>query len=192
MLRASSVIRHVRWLVSGLVWADWCWFVVREKYCWLAGLGWLKPTSEQADWWSCPDGHLTVFYMEPKKGLSSCVYGHCPLCQPTTPHHISVGDAQSWMHACWGGAWVGWINCTSKCSHDRIWLHTALANGQSSERWRHVSKGPLHRAHWSWWGQPLFCRLSAVRIFSRTRTQANNLPLFSACAFHMRSLRNSP
>jgi len=22
---------------------------MREKHCWLAGLGWLKPTSEQAD-----------------------------------------------------------------------------------------------------------------------------------------------
>ena len=26
-----------------------CWFFVREKYCWLAGLSWLKPTSEQSD-----------------------------------------------------------------------------------------------------------------------------------------------
>jgi len=41
--------RPVRWLVSGLVWAGWCWFIVREKHCWLAGLGWLKPTSEQAE-----------------------------------------------------------------------------------------------------------------------------------------------
>jgi len=40
--------RPVRWLVYGLVWAGWCWFVVREKHCWLAGLGWLKPTNEQA------------------------------------------------------------------------------------------------------------------------------------------------
>jgi len=38
----------VRWLVLVLVWAGWCWFFVREKHCWLAGLGWLKPTSEQA------------------------------------------------------------------------------------------------------------------------------------------------
>ena len=28
-------------------WAGRCWFGVREKYYWLAGLGWLKPTSEQ-------------------------------------------------------------------------------------------------------------------------------------------------
>ena len=42
-------IRPVRWLVSGLVWAGWCWFVVRGKHCWLAGLGWLKPISEQSD-----------------------------------------------------------------------------------------------------------------------------------------------
>ena len=42
------VYRPVRWLVSGLVWADWCWFVVREKYCLLAGLSWLKPISEHA------------------------------------------------------------------------------------------------------------------------------------------------
>jgi len=42
-------MRPVRWLVSELVWAGWCWFIVREKHCWLAGLGWLKSTSEQAD-----------------------------------------------------------------------------------------------------------------------------------------------
>jgi len=30
-------------------WADkpgWCWFVVKEKHCWLADKSWLKPTSE--------------------------------------------------------------------------------------------------------------------------------------------------
>ena len=27
----------------------WCWFVVREKHCWLADKPWLKPTSEQTD-----------------------------------------------------------------------------------------------------------------------------------------------
>jgi len=42
-------IGPVRWLVLVLVWAGWCWFFVRGKHCWLAGLGWLKPTSEQAD-----------------------------------------------------------------------------------------------------------------------------------------------
>jgi len=26
----------VRWLVLVLVWTGWCWFFVREKYCWLA------------------------------------------------------------------------------------------------------------------------------------------------------------
>jgi len=40
----------VRWLVLVLVlvWTGWCWFFVRGKYCWLAGLGWLKPAGEQA------------------------------------------------------------------------------------------------------------------------------------------------
>jgi len=36
-------------------WADrpgWCWFVVREKHCWLVDKPWLKPTSEQADYFS--------------------------------------------------------------------------------------------------------------------------------------------
>jgi len=42
-------MRPVRRLVSGLVWAGGCWFGVREKHCWLADLGWLKPTSEQGD-----------------------------------------------------------------------------------------------------------------------------------------------
>ena len=37
----------VRWLVSRLVWAGWCWFIVREKHCWLVDFSWLKPTSEQ-------------------------------------------------------------------------------------------------------------------------------------------------
>jgi len=41
---------HVRWLVLVLVWAGWCWFFVRGKHCWLTGLGWLKPTSEQAEY----------------------------------------------------------------------------------------------------------------------------------------------
>ena len=34
------------------LWADkpgWCWFVVREKYYWLADKPWLKPISEQAE-----------------------------------------------------------------------------------------------------------------------------------------------
>ena len=29
--------------------SDWCWFVVREKHCWLADKPWLKPTSEQVE-----------------------------------------------------------------------------------------------------------------------------------------------
>jgi len=40
---------YVRWLVSGLVWAGWYWFIVKEKYYWLTSLGWLKPTSEQKE-----------------------------------------------------------------------------------------------------------------------------------------------
>ena len=39
----------IRWLVLVLIWVGWCWFFVREKHCWLASLGWLKPTSEQAE-----------------------------------------------------------------------------------------------------------------------------------------------
>ena len=41
--------RPIRWLVSGLIWTGWCWFIVREKHCWLASLGWLKPTNEHGD-----------------------------------------------------------------------------------------------------------------------------------------------
>jgi len=46
----EAIFGLVRWLVLVLVlvWAGWCWFFVRGKHCWLAGLGWLKPTSEQA------------------------------------------------------------------------------------------------------------------------------------------------
>ena len=29
----NRIIRPVRWLVSGLVWAGWCWFAVRGKHC---------------------------------------------------------------------------------------------------------------------------------------------------------------
>jgi len=35
----DSSFRFVRWLVSGLIWAGWCWFIMREKYYWLADLG---------------------------------------------------------------------------------------------------------------------------------------------------------
>ena len=39
---APEAYNHpVRWLVLVLVWAGWCWFFVRGKHCWLAGLGWL-------------------------------------------------------------------------------------------------------------------------------------------------------
>jgi len=48
----------VRWLVSELVWAGWCWFIVRAKHCWLTSLGWLKPTSEQSVWWSNEAGKI--------------------------------------------------------------------------------------------------------------------------------------
>jgi len=37
------------WLVG--FWADkpgWCWFVVREKHCWLVDKSWLKLTSKHA------------------------------------------------------------------------------------------------------------------------------------------------
>ena len=43
-------------ILSLFVGWGWCWFglagagFLRGKYCWLAGLGWLKPTSEQADY----------------------------------------------------------------------------------------------------------------------------------------------
>ena len=36
-----------------------CWFVMREKHCWLADKPWLKPTSEQA-------GSDRVIYMQRK------------------------------------------------------------------------------------------------------------------------------
>ena len=63
----------VRWLVSGLVWADWCWFYVREKYYWLAGLGWLKPTSEQGD----ARMHMVIFHacMHALQDLAMCSWG---------------------------------------------------------------------------------------------------------------------
>jgi len=48
MVLSDGTERPVRWLVSRLIWAGWCWFVVRGKHCWLADLGWLKLTSEQA------------------------------------------------------------------------------------------------------------------------------------------------
>ena len=55
LLNLSSIVHPpydgpVRWLMLVLVWAGWCWFSVRGKHCWLAGLGWLKPTSEQAEY----------------------------------------------------------------------------------------------------------------------------------------------
>jgi hypothetical protein len=53
---------HVDSLFGWLVADDWCWFVLREEYCWLVAGGWFvlrekycwlvsdKP-SEQADAW---------------------------------------------------------------------------------------------------------------------------------------------
>jgi len=48
--------------------AGWCWcwfrlvgasFFVRGKHCWLAGLSWLKPTNEHADY-IIFNGHVLV------------------------------------------------------------------------------------------------------------------------------------
>ena len=62
-----GVKRPVRWLISGLVWAGWCWFVVREKHCRLASLGWLKPTSEQA-----AESKQTLIYIPSSRLDSHC------------------------------------------------------------------------------------------------------------------------
>jgi hypothetical protein len=63
------------------------------------------------------------------------------------------------------GSWSNYVSWGSKCSQDRIWFHTPLANGHNRDRCKHVSKGPLHSTQWSWWGHPLFCRFSTIRIF---------------------------
>jgi hypothetical protein len=76
--------------------------------------------------------------------------------------------------------------CTLKFSQDRTWSQTALAKGQSKDRWTLVSNGPLHKTQCSWCGHPLFYRLSAVRILPCLRIQACTLHLFSACVFQMR------
>jgi len=78
----------------------------------------------------------------------------------------------------------------SKCSQDRIWLQTALANGQHKHRCSPVSKVPLQRTQCSSCGQPLFSKLSAVSSFPCIRIQTKTLHLFSVGAFQMRSLRN--
>ena len=83
-----------------------------------------------------------------------------------------------------------WPNIPSKCSQVRTWFQTAFAKGQHIHKWRPVSKGPLHRTQCYWCGHPLFCKLSAVRIFPWIRIQVNTLHLFSVCAFQMWSLGN--
>ena len=37
LVAIQAFFRRVRWLFSGLIWVDWCWFIVRGKYCWLVG-----------------------------------------------------------------------------------------------------------------------------------------------------------
>ena len=81
-------------------------------------------------------------------------------------------------------------HCTTKFSQASTRSHTAFAKGQSKERWSPFSRGPLHKTQCSWCGQPLFCRLSAVRILSCIRIQACMLHLFSVRAFQMRSCWN--
>jgi hypothetical protein len=65
-----------------------------------------------------------------------------------------------------------------------------VQKGHDSKRCSLVSRGPLQREQWSWCGHPFFCRLSAVRILSRSRIQAWILHLFSGFAFQMRSCLN--
>jgi hypothetical protein len=77
-------------------------------------------------------------------------------------------------------------------SQEITWFQTALAKGQHKQRCRPVSKGPLQNTQCSWCGNPLFCRLCAVRILSCTRIQAKILHLFSTCALQIRLFRNRP
>jgi len=67
-------------------WADKpgrCWFVVREKHCWLADKPWLKPTNEHAKCqWLHVRGNVNGYYgsspiillIEPLVGLLSLSY----------------------------------------------------------------------------------------------------------------------
>jgi len=58
-------------------------------------------------------------------------------------------------------AWV-WRTCwrLPKFSQAATVDHTSWAKGQSRQRWRPVSSGPLQRMQLSWWGHPLRARLS--------------------------------
>jgi hypothetical protein len=65
---------------------DWCWFVLREKYCWLIAGGWFvlrekycwlvadKP-SEQGD------GELPFFHIKSEAVLKIRIRGPRPICE---------------------------------------------------------------------------------------------------------------
>jgi hypothetical protein len=79
---------------------------------------------------------------------------------------VILVSASSHHEITWTGSWDGRINWGSRCSQDRMRLHTALANGQSSDKCSPVSSGPLHKAQWSWWGHPLLQVICCKDFFS--------------------------
>ena len=105
---------------------------------------------------------------------------------------FAVASHQSLMQS----KFVGWV-CWGRVqfSQDRIWFQIVWAKGQSRQRCWLVSIGPLQRAHEAWCSHPRRARLSAVRILSWMRIQANTLHLFSALACQIVSvlkLRKDP
>ena len=79
-----------------------------------------------------------------------------------------------------------WLGSSCICSRSvlipsqmKTWFQTALAKAQLKERCTDVSKGPLQSTQCSWQGHRLFCRLSAVRIFSLLKIHMKTLHLFS-------------
>ena len=67
--------------------------------------------------------------------------------------------ASSHQELIFEGSTSCWISCTSKCSQVKTWVQTDLAKGQSKQRCRPVSSGPLHTMQLSWCGQSLVCML---------------------------------
>jgi hypothetical protein len=42
---------------------DWCWFVLREKYCWLVGDGWFILREKYVGWWLISQTNKAVIFI---------------------------------------------------------------------------------------------------------------------------------
>jgi hypothetical protein len=75
------------WLVAD----GWCWFVLREKYCWLVAGGWF--VLREKYYWLVANKANEQGLLMSHQTHKSLRFAHC-YCRPAAPHIISMVTAR--------------------------------------------------------------------------------------------------